>query len=476
MPVSAQKIIESKPYCGFGAARLLWSCRDEEILMEGPAGTGKTRSILEKIHFLALKYKGMRALIARKTRESMTHTVLVTFEEKVVPVGFIILDGPKRNLRQSYRYPNGSEIVVGGLDNPMKIMSSEYDVIGLFESTEFTKDDFESLTTRLRNGVMPYQQIIVDCNPGAPSHWLNKRPEEVRVGTEETKMTRFLSRHEDNPVLYDQRMKRFTPFGERYIQKLENLSGPRKLRLRYGKWAAAEGIVYEEYDEFVHCIPKFKIPPTWRRIRSIDFGLRNPFVCQWWAIDNDGRMYLYREMYMSNRIVQDHAQGVRDADEKLVRRGINQYSYGEHYETTVADHDAEDRLTLDREGISTIPAYKDIQMGIEGVRARLRPDALDPEKKPRLFVFRDCLVELDPKLLEQSFPTNTMAEFDGYVYPLNQEGKPVKELPVDKDNHGMDALRYAVAYVDDIASMTLQVAFDETSVVDGIQQLYFGDP
>jgi hypothetical protein len=35
-----------------------------------------------------------------------------------------------------------------------------------------------------------------------------------------------------------------------------------------------------------------------------------------------------------------------------------------------------------------------------------------------------------------------------YVYPEGVDGKPVKEEPVDMYNHGMDALRYMVMYLD----------------------------
>ena len=29
----------------------------------------------------------------------------------------------------------------------------------------------------------------------------------------------------------------------------------------------------------------------------VDFGYTNPFTCQWWAMDHDGRLYLYREIF-----------------------------------------------------------------------------------------------------------------------------------------------------------------------------------
>lgn len=434
---------EQKAYTAYGAARQLWGCRDEEILMDGPAGTGKTRAILEKIHFVLMKYSGSRGLIFRKTRESMTETVLVTFEEKVVPSGSDILLGPKRNLRQSYKYPNGSELIIVGLDKPMKIMSAEYDIAGGFEATELTEDDVELVSTRLRNFVVPYQQMMLDCNPGNPNHWLNKRAKSDR-------MTRLLSRHEDNPVLFDPKTKEMTNNGAKYLSKLDRLTGARRLRLRFGQWAATEGMVYEDYDEFKHLITKFKVPPSWRKIRVIDFGYTNPFVCQWWAVDNDGRMYLYREIYFSKRLVKDHAEI------------INQHSKNEVYEATVADWDAEDRATLHELGIFTIPAYKSILPGIEATALRFREAG---DGKPRIFFMRDALIEMDEKLHEVGKPIATQQEIDGYSYPKGVDGKPIKEEPIKLDDHGMDGMRYAVAYVDNVSGMTLQVEAAEAVVI-----------
>ena len=54
-------------------------------------------------------------------------------------------------------------------------MSTEYDMIYVQEATELTEDDWEALTTRLRNGRAPIQQLIADCNPAEPTHWLKAR-------------------------------------------------------------------------------------------------------------------------------------------------------------------------------------------------------------------------------------------------------------------------------------------------------------
>lgn len=406
-------------YAPRGGALALFYCKDAEVVVEGPAGTGKSRACLEKIHLCLMKYPGARALACRKTRRSMTESVLVTYEEKVLPERSPIKAGPKRNMRQAYLYPNGSTLVIGGLDDADKIMSTEYDMIYVPEATEATEDDAEKLTTRLRNGVMPYQQLIMDCNPASPTHWLNQRANAGRT-------TRILSRHEDNPSVT-----------ESYLATLRNLTGARRARLYEGRWAAQEGLVYD-FDPARHVVDR--LPDgwhLWRKIRVIDFGYTNPFVCQWWAIDGDGRMYLYRELYMAQRTVQQHAAV------------ITVLSGGETYEATVADHDAEDRATLEQAKIRTIPAFKAIAPGIQAVQERLKKAG---DGQARLFLLRDALVSVDVRLQEAKKPYSTQQEFDGYVWPIGREGKNESEAPVKEDDHGMDALRYAVAYVDKLGT------------------------
>ncbi|MHC5543153.1 phage terminase large subunit, partial [Singulisphaera rosea] len=309
---------EQRPYEPFGAARALWSDKRSEVLLSGPAGTGKSRACLEKLNAACLHWPGTRGLIVRKTRESLTESGLVTFEEKVLPVGSTIARGIRRRMRQAYHYPNGSEIVVGGLDKPTKIMSTEYDMIYVQEAIELLENDWESLTTRLRNNVVPFQQLIADTNPDGPQHWLNQRS--LRNAT-----VMLESRHEDNPTLWDRKAGDWTTNGRAYITKLDGLTGVRRPRLRFGKWVQAEGAVYEEWDRQKHLIDRREIPKAWRRVRSIDFGYSNPFVCLWIAIDDDGRIYVYRELYRTRRTVKTHAAE------------ILRLSGDERYEFTVAD-------------------------------------------------------------------------------------------------------------------------------------------
>jgi phage terminase large subunit len=155
-----------------------WSAFPREQLYEGPAGSAKSMPIGFFLDTTARQFDGIRILVIRKTRVSLTQSWMVTFEEKVLRENDPIRMGATRAHRQAYVYPNGSEIVLGGMDNPTRTFSTEYDIIYCNEATEFTQDEVEQLHRALRNGKLPAQFMILDCNPDSEFHWLNKRCEE----------------------------------------------------------------------------------------------------------------------------------------------------------------------------------------------------------------------------------------------------------------------------------------------------------
>src|SRR5205823_1080549 len=114
-------------------------------LLSGPAGTGKSVACLQKLHLVAEAVPNARLLLLRKTRASLTESALVSFERFVLPEGHPARSGARRAMRQAYNYPKGGVIVVGGLDKPDKIMSTEYDLIYVQESIELDENGWEAL-------------------------------------------------------------------------------------------------------------------------------------------------------------------------------------------------------------------------------------------------------------------------------------------------------------------------------------------
>jgi phage terminase large subunit-like protein len=181
-----------------------------------------------------------------------------------------------------------------------------------------------------------------------------------------------------------------------------------------GEFASFFGSVFKTYKRQDHVIDPFKIPSDWRRYRTFDFGFTNPFVCLWVAQDNDDNWYVYREYYQAQTGISDHI------------RALKIYSKGERYVKNVADpENAEDRAEMKKAGIVTIPARKEIARGIETVQSKFKIKA---NKKPSLFIFRTC--------------KNTAREISAYHYPKGTSKSNPKDIPVQKDDHTIDALRY----------------------------------
>ena len=425
-----------RAYAPRGGCRAVLEARDPEVLIAGPAGTGKSRACLEKLHHVCLANPGAKALIVRKTAVSLTTSALATWENNVVAealaTGAVSFFGGNAKEPPGYRYRNGSRVNIGGMDRATKVMSTEYDMVYVQEAIELTPADWEALTTRLRNGRVSFQQLLADTNPDADTHWLYER---CMAGA-----TRLIeSRHEDNPVLVAEDGA-YTEAGAGYLSRLDNLTGVRHKRLRLGLWVAAEGVIYEHWDRAVHLVAPFDVPDEWVRWWVVDFGFTNPFVLQWWAEDPDGRLYLYRELYRTRRLVEDHA---RDALAIVAPEGEWREP---RPRGVICDHDAEDRATLERHlGLGTVAAKKDVSPGIQAVQARMRPAG---DGRPRLFVVDGALIERDGDLTEAHLPTCTADEVPGYVWEPPAAGRPAKEVPRKENDHGMDAMRYMVAQRD----------------------------
>jgi phage terminase large subunit len=396
------------------------------VLLSGPAGTGKSLACLLRLYHDATTIPGLRCLIVRKTRASLTESALVTLERDILEPSGVEFGRASRAMRRSYPLANGSQIVIGGLDSQTKIMSTDFDRVYVQEAIELVEAEWETITTRLGRGGN-FGQLISDTNPDKPSHWLKQRCDLGRTLMLE-------SRHEDNPVLYDATLQDWTPAGTAYLEKLDKLTGPRLQRLRHGRWVQAEGVVYDGWDAAVHLLDRVLIRDSWPRYLAIDFGYTNPFVCQWWAQDPDGRLYLYRETYRTQRLVEDHARSIKylGRNEPAPR-------------AVICDHDAEDRATLMKHlGLPTTPARKEISPGIQAVASRLRPAG---DGKPRLFILRDALVERDERLAEAKLPGSTVEEIDGYVWDTGGNRR-TGEQPLKLHDHGMDCVRCLVMHFD----------------------------
>ena len=219
---------------------------------------------------------------------------------------------------------------------------------------------------------------------------------------------------EDNPYL-----------SKKEAKLLENALDATSLDARkYGKFSEGAGLVYPEFDESVHVIEPFRVPPEWQENISIDPGLHNPLSAHWYCVDWDGNIYVIAEHFASGKDIDFHAAAIRSISAKLGWKTDNKGRISALIDSaanqrTLASAKSVTELFTDR-GILVNPAVnKNIFAGISRIKAYLKQD----NGEPNLYVFKTC--------------TNMIEEFKTYFWA---DG----DAPVKKDDHCMDELRYFI--------------------------------
>lgn len=383
-----------------GGALQLWRSKDTEVILAGPADTGKTWAALHKLDALMWKYPGSQAAIVRKTQKSLYGTVCQTFQNKVINRESISIYGGDKT-PDRYIYPKGSIIWLGGMDNPDKVLSSERDFIYVNQSEELEEGDWETLRTRCsgRAGNAPYSQLYGDCNPGGSKHWIRER-------TQRGSLTLLQSKHKDNPELYDETGK-LTEQGKIRLSALESLTGVRRKRLLEGIWATAEGAVYDMFDPQVHVVER-PLSEFKQFGLAVDEGYTNPQVILLIGEDSDDRWHVISEYYERGKLPSE----VVVAAQKLC---FDYSAYLAAVDAAAAGLIAD----LQNANVPAIAAKGRVLDGIYAIQDRL---AIQKDDKPRLTVAPACV--------------NTINEFESYQW------KTGKDEPLKENDHSMDALRY----------------------------------
>lgn len=415
-----------------------------EYLIEGPAGTGKSRGVGEVLLWIAMTYPGTRGLVLRWTRKSLTDSFLKTWEEDVLPPGDPILAGAVRNNRHSYvvKAPDSdrsSEIVLGGLDEPGNLLSTDFDWIYVQQTEQIDLGTWMKLRTRLRNfgnDNFKLLLLIADVNPVEPTNWLNTRAERGR-------MKRLLSRHEDNPKLYQN--GDWTAEGRAYIASLDAMpEGPDKDRLRYGIWSARAGLVWRTYNAKTHQLDAPIRTPAWF-VGGMDWGTQKPGVLQIWGVDGDQVAYRMREYYARHRSLDWWADRVIDcydeyAELRIIVADPSRKDAIEHMNKRLAAARPNSRpIVYEANNARTRSAVGDLS-GLDLVRVNLQ------DKK--LYLINNALRDRDESLVEEGLPWCTEMELPQFCYKLDDEGKSVGEQTDEKcEDHGCDAMRYVQTYI-----------------------------
>jgi len=184
-------------------------------------------------------------------------------------------------------------------------------------------------------------------------------------------------------------------------------------------FSAGSATAFPEFDPDVHVIEPFDIPDHWRRWLSVDNGYDHPFAWLWYAVDEDGNVYVYREFSRSRDdpkiLYTEQAARVVEMSVAVSLDNKGSLSIGkEHLDFCVAGLDAWNTHHRDTSGKTLIDYYRDggLQIGFRKaiVDRRLRKAVVheylkviedeDGTKRSKLKIFNTCkhLISTLPKL------------------------------------------------------------------------------
>ena len=188
--------------------------------------------------------------------------------------------------------PTGQKIIFRGLDDPLKITSITvehgYLCWAWFEEAyEIEEADFDRVDGSLR-GKLPegyFIQCTLSLNPWSSSCWVKAKffdmPKENTLAITTT--------YEQNEWL--------SAKDREWFEDLKKNDNQRYLVEGLGQWGVPSGQYFREWNEKKHLVKPFAIPRDWKKFRAADWGLAKPYAVLWFAIDYDGNLWCYRELY-----------------------------------------------------------------------------------------------------------------------------------------------------------------------------------
>jgi PBSX family phage terminase large subunit len=412
----------------------------------GGIGSGKTLIGCITVLCWALLHPGTY-LVSRQFMPELRITTLQTFLDICPPeliAEYRVADAVVKIKSQGGKL---STIIFRGLDEPDKLRSLNLSGFYIDEGNQVSKEAFVLLQGRLRGPGL--RKGILTQNSGGHDwswQWFVKKD---MMKTEEIKreFVNIYAPSTENVHL-----------PEGYVASmLQTWSEERIAREIHANEDQFEGQVYTEFRQDVHVIPPFAIPEKWTRVIGIDHGFRNPACWLWGAVDYDGNIYIYREFYEREWLIEEICKGKK----KEKKPGVIQMmqipgtrpAQFERIDWARIDPSTKARRN-EREGVKlsdydlyteNLPdsfplmnANNDVTAGIDKVKTYFKPDSVTG--KPRLYIFSTC-----KELIE---------EIGKYRYPeltSSQQGKRAeKENPLKVDDHAMDALRYLVMGLPDV--------------------------
>lgn len=401
----------------------------DELFFGGAAGGGKSEAILHFCLSRRMKNPNSRGIIFRRKFPDLERTLIPRSHE------FFLKVGAKYNgSKHFWKFKNGSVQEFGFCENENDVynyQSAEYQDMCFDEASHFTYFQFSYLTSRCRSAIPGVKPLIrMASNPGNVGHgWLKKRfIDPAKSGSKwflesEKKTLSFIpARLEDNPYLrkndptYEDRLK---------------ILGDKKFRaLRFGDWEVFEGQFFSEWCKD-HILTYNRVPDSHsRKMLCMDWGYASPACILWLEITTGGRIFVYRELYVTRLSPKELAEAI-----------CNCSSRDERYTALFAPPEIWGK-EVELEG-----GGQPIQKLMQTVFNKLRPDIImqkaNNARVPGWAKVREFL-RFAPDGLPWLQISPCCENLISTLPDMIHDEKHPEDLDTEASDHAVDALRYGV--------------------------------
>lgn len=328
-----------------GSQTKFLTCPIFEALLEGTRGGGKTDTLL--MSFAQHCGRGLgehwRGVLFR-----LTYPQLADVVAKSKRWFYQIFPGIKFNESDyCWKWPTGEMLFFRygeSEDDYWNYHGHEYPWLAFEELTNWRDSSFyEAMHSTCRSSYpgMP-RMIRATCNPFGRGHgWVKDR---FNLGTNGTPSGQVIRIEGEKPrvrirsSVYENR--HLLENDPEYIKTLEALKDPnRRKAWLEGDWDIHVGSFFEGvWDAKRHVIDPFPIPASWQVWKSMDWGFAAPYAVLWLAMDPDGCVYVWRELYGAGEKLgegsREHADGVA---RKILRIEEHDERMGYEYRMNLAD-------------------------------------------------------------------------------------------------------------------------------------------
>lgn len=387
--------------------RQFWDCRLRYRVVKGGKASKKSSTTALWYIYHLMKYPEANLLVVRNVHRTHVDSTYAQLKWAIRRLGVEHLWRAGREPLELCYTPTGQRILFRGLDNVEKLASTTVDKgylcwVWLEEAFEIAREaDFDKLDLSMPRGEMPpplFKQTTITFNPWNENHWLKSR---------------FFDRDDPEALVLttDYRCNEFLDDTDRHIYERMKEQNPRQYAVAgLGQWGHSQGLVFENWS--VEAFPLGDLRREGiRHIFGLDYGYTNDptaFIAA--AVDEEKkRLYIYDEHYQKRMLNEDIAAMIKG-------KGYQK----ERIRADAAEPKSNDDLR--RLGITRLqPAVKGRDSVLAGI-SRLQ--------EYRILVHPRCV--------------HTAEELGAYRWQEDGREGVYRNAPCDRDNHLMDALRYAM--------------------------------